>query len=98
MEWLFSAGGMIILLVAFFAIMYFLMIRPRQKQQREHDEMTRELRSGDRVITAGGIYGQIEGTDEETVLLKLESGATMKVARASVVGKQGGGDGAPGVF
>jgi len=98
MEWLFSAGGMIILLVAFFAIMYFLMIRPRQQQQKEHEEMTKELRSGDRVITAGGIYGQVEGVDEETVLLKVESGATMKVARASVVGKQGGRDGAPGVF
>ncbi len=89
MDWLFSAGPMILLLVGFFAIMYFLMIRPRQQQQREQEEMTRELRSGDRVITAGGIYGQIEGVDDETVLLKIESGATMRIARASVVGKQG---------
>jgi len=98
MEWLFSSGGMIILLVAFFAILYFLMIRPRQQQQKEHEEMTKELRSGDRVITAGGIYGQVEGVDEETVLLKVESGATMKVARASVVGKQGGAERVPGGF
>lgn len=98
MDWLFSSGGMIILLVAFFAIMYFLMIRPRQQQQKEHEEMTKELRSGDRVITAGGIYGQVEGVDEETVLLKVESGATMKVARASVVGKQGDANRAPGGF
>jgi len=84
----FQSYGMIIFLVAIFAVMYFLMIRPRQRQQREHEEMTRELRSGDRVIIAGGIYGQIDSVGEETVILKLESGATMKVARTSILGKQ----------
>jgi preprotein translocase subunit YajC len=80
--------GIIIFLIAIFAIMYFLMIRPRQRQQRQHEEMTRELRSGDRVIIAGGIYGEIESLAEDTIILKLESGATMKVARASILGKQ----------
>jgi preprotein translocase subunit YajC len=83
-----SSYGMIIFLIAIFAIMYFLMIRPRQRQQREHEEMTRELGSGDRVIIAGGIYGEIESLAEETIILRLESGATMKVARASILGKQ----------
>jgi preprotein translocase subunit YajC len=83
-----SSYGMIIFLVAVFAIMYFLMIRPRQRQQREHEEMTRELRSGDRVIIAGGIYGQIDSVAEDTIILKLESGATMRVARTSILGKQ----------
>jgi preprotein translocase subunit YajC len=83
-----SSYGMIIFLVAIFAIMYFLMIRPRQRQQREHEEMTRELRSGDRVIIAGGIYGEIDSLAEDTIVLKLESGATMRVARASILGKQ----------
>jgi len=80
--------GMIVFLIAIFAIMYFLMIRPRQKQQREHDEMTRELRPGDRVIIAGGIYGEIESLGDDTLILKLESGATMKVSRGSILGKQ----------
>jgi preprotein translocase subunit YajC len=83
-----SSYGMIIFLVAIFAIMYFLMIRPRQRQQREHEEMTKELRSGDRVIIAGGIYGEIDSLAEDTIVLKLESGATMRVARASILGKQ----------
>ncbi len=90
MEGLLSSWGMIIVLVGFFAVMYFFMIRPRQKQQRKHEEMDKELRAGERVITTAGIYGQIESLAEETVLLKLESGATMRVARASVLGKQGG--------
>jgi preprotein translocase subunit YajC len=83
-----SIWPMIIFLGAIFAVMYFLMIRPRQKQQKQHDEMTKELSVGDRVIIAGGIYGVIESLGEDTVLLKIESGATMRVARASVLGKQ----------
>jgi len=80
--------GMVIFLVAIFGIMYFLMIRPRQKQQKEHEAMMQELRVGDRVIIAGGIYAQIESLGEETAILKIESGATMKVARTSILGKQ----------
>ena len=79
---------MIIFLVAIFAIMYFLMIRPRQKQQRQQEEMLKELRAGEKVIIAGGIYGQIESLGEDTVILKIESGATMRVARSSILGKQ----------
>ena len=80
--------GMVIFLVAIFGIMYFLMIRPRQKQQKEHEAMMQELRVGDRVIIAGGIYAQIESLGEETAIIKIESGATMKVARNSILGKQ----------
>ena len=79
--------GMIVFLVVIFAVMYLLMIRPRQKQQKQHEAMMQELRAGDRVIMAGGIYGQIESIGEETAILKIESGATMKVARNSILGK-----------
>jgi len=90
--------GMVIFLVAIFAVMYFLMIRPRQKQQKEHEEMTKELRAGDRVIIAGGIYGQIERLGEDTAILKIESGATMKVARNSILGKQEVEESGKGIF
>jgi preprotein translocase subunit YajC len=98
MEDFFSSYGMIIFLVAIFAIMYFLMIRPRQKQQKQHEEMMEELRPGDRVIIAGGIYGQIDSLSEETAIVKIESGATMKVARNSILGKQGIEDSGKGMF
>jgi preprotein translocase subunit YajC len=98
MEDFFSNYGMIIFLVAIFAIMYFLMIRPRQKQQKQHEEMMEELRSGDRVIMAGGIYGQIESLSEETAIIRIESGATMKVARSSILGKQQIEDTSKGIF
>jgi len=90
--------GMVIFLVAIFAIMYFLMIRPRQKQQKAQEEMMQELRAGDKVIIAGGIYGQIESLGEDTVILKVESGATMKVARSSILGKQEFEESSKGVF
>jgi len=98
MEEFFQNYGMIIILVGLFAVMYFLMIRPRQKQQKQHEEMMKELRSGDKVIIAGGIYGQIESLGEDTVILKIESGATMRVARSSVLGKQEVEETGGGVF
>jgi preprotein translocase subunit YajC len=98
MEDFFSNYGMIIFLVAIFAIMYLLMIRPRQKQQKQHEEMMQELRPGDRVIVAGGIYGQIDSLTEETAIVRIESGATMKVARNSILGKQQIEDSGKGMF
>jgi preprotein translocase subunit YajC len=89
---------MIIFLVAIFAIMYFLMIRPRQKQQKEHEQMTKELRVGDKVVIASGIYGQIESLGEDTVILRIESGATMRVARNSILGKQEIEESGKGIF
>jgi len=90
--------GMVIFLVAIFAVMYFVMIRPRQKQQKEHDEMMKELRVGEKVIIAGGIYGQIESLGEDTAILKIESGATMRVARGSILGKQEVEESSKGIF
>ena len=77
-----------IFLALIFAMVYFLMIRPRQKQQKEHTEMARELRRGDKVITNSGISGQIESVSEDSVILKIESGATMKVFKGSIAGRQ----------
>ena len=79
----------IIFLVLIFGMFYFLMIRPQRKRQKEHQELTRELRKGDKVVTAGGIYGQIESLSEDSVVLKIESGATMRVDRNSIARKRG---------
>ena len=71
-----------------FVVFYFLMIRPQRKRQKEAQSMMQSLQKGDKVVTAGGIYGQIESIDENTIVLKVESGATMRVAKGSVLGKQ----------
>ncbi len=74
----------IIFLVAFLALMYFVLIRPQRRRQKEHQRLIEELQRGDRVVTAGGIYGQIESLSDDSVVIKVESGATMRVAKNSV--------------
>jgi preprotein translocase subunit YajC len=79
-----SIWPMIIFLVVIFALFYFVMIRPQRRRQKEHDELTQGLQKGDRVITAGGIYGTIDSISEDSVVIKIESGGTIRVARGSV--------------
>jgi preprotein translocase subunit YajC len=87
-----ESGGfdwtIIIFLVLIFAIFYFLLIRPQRKRQKEQRQLMEELKRGDRVITAGGIYGVIESVSEDSVIIKVESGATMRVAKSSVALKR----------
>ena len=78
----------IIFLVLIFGVFYFLMIRPQRKRQKQHEELVQELQKGDQVITAGGIYGTIESLSQDSIVLKIESGATIRVARGSVVGRR----------
>jgi preprotein translocase subunit YajC len=77
----------IVFLVVIGLLFYFFMIRPQRKRQREHEELVGQLRGGDRVITAGGIYGQVESVTQDSVVLKVESGATIRVAKSSIAGK-----------
>ncbi|MAG15114.1 MAG: preprotein translocase subunit YajC [Dehalococcoidales bacterium] len=69
-------------------VFYFLMIRPQRKRQKEHEELMIELQRGDKVITAGGIYGTVESLSDESVVLKIESGVTIRIARSSVIGRR----------
>ena len=79
---------MIIFLIVIFALFYFVMIRPQRRKQKEHETMVQELQKGDRVITAGGIYGTIESLSEDSIVLKIESGASIRIARGSVIGRR----------
>jgi len=79
---------LVILLVFIFGVFYFLLIRPQRKRQKEHQQLMIELKKGDKVITAGGIYGVIESLSEDSIVIKVESGVTMRVARGSVALKR----------
>ncbi|MFC1982772.1 preprotein translocase subunit YajC [Chloroflexota bacterium] len=78
----------IIFLIVIFGIFYFLLVRPQRKRQKQHETLVQELQKGDRVITAGGIYGQIESLSDESIVIKVEGGTTIRVARSSVVGRR----------
>ncbi len=82
----FDQYGTIIFIVAIFAVFYFLMIRPQRKRPKDHQQLMQGLKRGDRVITAGGIYGEIDTLDEESAVLKIESGGSIRVARSSILG------------
>ena len=78
----------IIFLLLIFGVFYFLIIRPQRRRQKQHDELMQELQRGDKVITSGGIYGVVESLSDDSVVLKIESGATIRVSRGSVVGRR----------
>ena len=78
----------IIFLVLIFAIFFFLLIRPQRKRQKQQQQLMEALKRGDKVITAGGIYGVVESVSEDSVTIKVESGATMRVAKSSVALKR----------
>ena len=79
---------LIIFLILIFGVFYFLIIRPQRRRQKQHSELMQELQKGDKVITAGGIYGVVESLSDESVVLKIESGATIRIARGSVAGRR----------
>ena len=69
----------IIFLVLMFAVFYFFMIRPQRRRQKEQQEMIQEMKRGDKAVTAGGIYGVVDTISEDSVVLKVESGTTIRV-------------------
>lgn len=77
---LYPMGTMLLLL----AIMYFLMLRPQQVKAKEHRDMISRLKVGDKVVTTGGIYGQVSGVDEASLMLKVADGVEIKVVRSAV--------------
>ena len=89
-----SQGGwssniiMIVFVILIIAMMYFVMIRPQRKRAKERQEFATLLKRGDKVITGAGIYGEIESVAEDTIVLKLESGATLRVTKGSIAVKQ----------
>ncbi|MBO4469380.1 MAG: preprotein translocase subunit YajC [Bacteroidales bacterium] len=74
-----------IMIIALFAIMWLFMIRPQRKQQKELEKFRNELKKGDKVITAGGIYGTIGEIEEKTVLLKVDGDVKLRVDKSSIV-------------
>lgn len=82
------AGGnqwsSIVMLLLLFVVFYFFMIRPQSKKQKEIRKFRESMRPGDKVITAGGIYGKIVKIDESKVSLEIAKGVTISVDKGSV--------------
>lgn len=81
-----GAAGMLFPMLLMFAIFYFLLIRPQQKKQKQHQEMINELKKGDRILTSGGIYGRITSSDGPKLTIQVADNVRIKVNRGYVAG------------
>lgn len=93
-----GAGGFasLVPLILMFVIFYFLLIRPQQKKAKEHREMIGNLKKGDRIMTNGGLHGQIVGLDDQTLSLEIAEKVRVKINRGYVASllNSAGGEGA----
>ncbi|MFQ6067221.1 MAG: preprotein translocase subunit YajC [bacterium] len=82
-----GAGGMfgaLMPLILIFVIFYFLLIMPQRRKQKEHQEMVRNLKKGDKVITTGGIYGTITRLKKSYVEIEVANQIRLRVQRTCV--------------
>tara|TARA_B100000767_G_scaffold165906_1_gene155436 strand:+ start:575 stop:868 length:294 start_codon:yes stop_codon:yes gene_type:complete len=67
-----------------FAVMYFFMIRPQIKKQKKEREYRSALKTGDSIITIGGIYGKVSDVKEDAIIIEVHGGTKLKVAKTAV--------------
>ena len=82
-----AAGGgwqFWIMMILIFVVFYFFMIRPQQKRQKELENKRNSMKKGDKVVTAGGIYGNIKEVQETTFLIEVAKDVVIKVDKGSV--------------
>jgi len=78
--------GMIVPLVLMFVIFYFLLIRPQQKKLKDHNELIKNVRRGDTVVTSGGLIGKVTkaGDSDSEIEVEIADGVRVKIVRAMI--------------
>ncbi len=79
-----NAFSMVLMIVVMFAIVYFLMIRPQQKQQKTHRNFLGKLRKGDEIVTQSGILGKVFAVEENVVTLEIGRDVKIRVLKHAV--------------
>ncbi|MEX0770449.1 MAG: preprotein translocase subunit YajC [Balneolaceae bacterium] len=82
-----GSGGAIMNLLflgALFFVFYFFIIRPQNKKQKEIREKVEAMKKGDKAVTSGGLIGQVNTIDEDTVLLEVDSGVKIRFQKSSI--------------
>jgi preprotein translocase subunit YajC len=83
-----GGSSMLLMLVAIFAIFYFLMIRPESKRRKERQAMIDSLERHDKVVTIGGLYGEVQDVHADYVVLKIAENIKVEVAKSAISGKR----------
>ncbi|MBR7154139.1 MAG: preprotein translocase subunit YajC [Paludibacteraceae bacterium] len=73
-----------IIMILIFVVFYFFMIRPQTKKQKELQKQRESMKKGDKVVTAGGIYGEIKEVQDTTFIITIAKDVTIKVSKDSV--------------
>ena len=73
-----------IMMILIFVVFYFFMIRPQTKKQKELQKQRESMKKGDKVVTAGGIYGEIKEVQDTTFIITIAKDVTIKVSKESV--------------
>ena len=89
-----SALSSLVLMGLIFAVFYFIVLMPARKQQKKKDAMIAALKKGDRVVTAGGIYGTVAAVEDQTLLLKVAENVKIRMSKSAIAGTVAG-EGAP---
>ncbi len=76
--------GQFLPLIFLFGIFYFLIIRPQQKQQKEHKAMLEALTKGDKIVTTGGLFAEVVKVEEDFIKIKLNDTSIVKLDKAFV--------------
>ena len=77
-------SSFIFILLAMFAFMYLVMIRPQRQQARRHAEMIQALKPGDEIITVGGLYGDVTGVEVDRVTVEIAEDVEVEVAKRAI--------------
>lgn len=80
-----SMWSSILMIVMLFVVMYFFMIRPQRKQQKEIENFRNSLTKGQKVITAGGIYGVVKEINERDILMEVDGNVTLRVDKTAIM-------------
>ena len=80
-----GGAGFWIMILLVFLVMWLFMIRPQRKQQKELEKFRSELKKGDRVVTAGGIYGTVADIQDKSVLIKVDGEVKLRVDKSSIL-------------
>ena len=81
-------GSPIIMMILMFGVIYFMLIRPQQKRQKDQQALRDALKRGDKVVTTGGIYGSISAIDDQLVTLEVAKDVRIRILRAQILGLQ----------
>ncbi|MDF1657704.1 MAG: preprotein translocase subunit YajC [Verrucomicrobiales bacterium] len=76
--------GMFIPMILIMVMFYFILIRPQRKQQKAQEEMRKNVRVGDKVVSIGGIHGLVSGMTDKTISVKVADGLSLKFDRSAI--------------